>query len=85
MRAIVLCLSFLLYGPLAPSQENGADQAARVRISEAVLQAFIVRKVLPVYPKDALERRIDGVVTISVLIDRHGIVEKIWDAMAIPC
>jgi TonB family protein len=80
MRAIVLCLSFLLCGPLAPSQENGAQQAPRVRISEAVLQAFIVRKVLPVYPKDALERGIDGVVRINVLIDQRGIVEKTWDA-----
>jgi len=80
MRAIVLCLSFLLCGSLAPSQENGVQQSARVRISEAVLQGFIVRKVLPAYPTDALERGVDGVVTISVLIDQHGIVEKTWDA-----
>ena len=84
MRVIVLCLSFLLCGPLVLSQENGAQQSARVRVSEAVLQAFIVRKVLPVYPKDALERGIDGVVTISVLIDQHGIVEKTWDANGDP-
>jgi hypothetical protein len=61
MRVIVLCLSFLLCGPLAPSQENGAQQAARVPISEAVLQAFIVRRVLPVYPKDL--RRLRGITT----------------------
>jgi TonB family protein len=80
MRVIVLCFSFLWCGPLALSQQDSALQAARVRVSEAVLQAFIVRKVLPVYPKDALERGVDGVVTISVLIDQHGVVEKTWDA-----
>lgn len=37
---------------------------------------LIVKKVMPIYPQDAVEQRIEGVVYVKVLINEKGIVEN---------
>jgi protein TonB len=44
----------------------------RVRISESVSQAFIAKKVDPVYPPDAKRKGIQGVVKLRAKISKEG-------------
>lgn len=55
-------------------QETG--NPLRVRISEGVLRALVVHRVLPEYPADALKRGVDGKVTVKVFIDTQGDVKQ---------
>jgi len=51
--------------------------ANRVRVSERVSQAMVVRKVQPNYPADAGAAHVQGRVVLSVLIDKDGNVESV--------
>jgi TonB family protein len=55
------------------------DQAGpqRVRVSEGVERAFIVKKVDPVYPPVARQAGIQGTVVLQVIINKSGDVENI--------
>lgn len=54
----------------APAQESTG--AKPVRVGGSVMQANLIHKVNPIYPADAKARRIQGVVTLKVLIDKSG-------------
>jgi len=49
----------------------------RVRVSESIGQAFIVKKVDPVYPPLARQARIQGSVILQVRINKSGDVESV--------
>jgi TonB family protein len=86
-KALLVCAMFLIVisgTKVLAAPQKDAFQPTRVRVSHAVLQLFIVHKVLPEYPEAALERGIQGVVTISVLVDQNGVVQKAWDANGDP-
>jgi TonB family protein len=51
--------------------------ARRVRVSQGVEQALLLTKVQPQYPPDAKDQRIQGVVLLSVTIDKEGNVANI--------
>jgi periplasmic protein TonB len=51
--------------------------AARVRVSEGVQQALLVRRVLPVYPELAKRIRLDGTVVLRAVIGRDGMVRSV--------
>jgi len=80
----VMSLVIVLASSTPTTAQKDAAQPIRVRISQPVLKALIVRRVLPEYPEAALKRHLDGAVTITVLIDTHGDVEKTSNAAGDP-
>jgi len=48
-----------------------------VRVSRSVMERLVVTKVAPEYPPDAKEQKIQGVVVLSVIIDKEGNVSEI--------
>jgi len=60
----------------APQQATG-PAPQRIRVSQGVSQALIVRKVQPAYPPKARESRIQGEVALKVLISREGDVSEV--------
>jgi protein TonB len=44
----------------------------RVRVSQGVSQAMILKKVQPVYPEEARRNRIEGSVVMQAIIDENG-------------
>ena len=44
----------------------------RVRISSGVMQGLLTKRVNPAYPSDARDQRIQGVVLLTVIIDKEG-------------
>jgi len=49
----------------------------RIRLSQGVMAGLIVRHVQPQYPADAKVARVQGVVTLSVVINKTGNVESV--------
>ena len=49
----------------------------RVRISQGVMRAFLLNKVTPTYPPDAIRQHIEGQVTLHVIIDKNGNVSNV--------
>jgi len=60
--------------PLATFTLQAADPQAPspVRVGGKVMESNIIHKVTPIYPADAKARRIQGLVTLKVLIDKSG-------------
>lgn len=56
--------------PLPPSAVPAVDRP--IRVGGSVQAARILEKVTPVYPKEAIEERISGVVTLEAIIDKEG-------------
>lgn len=62
----------------ARADKLAAEAAAQsqnkpVRVGGNVMQANLIQKVTPNYPADAKERRIQGKVTLGVIIDKDGV------------
>lgn len=49
----------------------------RVRVSQGVSQALLIKKVQPQYPDDARQSRIQGLVVLKALLDTNGDVEDL--------
>jgi len=48
----------------------------RVRVSQLLMQGYLVRKVNPVYPPEALAKHLEGIVVVKITIDKEGNVYK---------
>jgi TonB family protein len=55
-----------------PGDQNSAALPQRVRVSSGVAQGLLVSKVNPMYPPDARDQRIQGVVILQATIDKEG-------------
>ena len=80
IRSAVFAVALL--APLSfHAQEPAASAAAapvhHVPISTGVLNRYIVRKVPPTYPDDALSAHIEGSVGLRILLDEHGRIEDL--------
>lgn len=62
--------------PLQAAEQESA-QPTRLRIGGNVQAAKITKKVNPKYPASAKENRIQGLVTLSVIIDKEGKVKEV--------
>jgi len=49
---------------------------ARVRVSQFVMQGYLIHRVDPVYPHEALAKHIEGSVIVKITIDKEGSVYK---------
>ena len=63
----LLCLSIVLVGQSTP----------RVRVSESVSKAFVVKKVPPAYPQEARDQRVEGTVVMKAEINTEGDVTEL--------
>ncbi len=70
--------------PAPPSEEKAAQKEKtpqevpqRVRVSKEAMEARLVRKVDPKYPKEAKKYRVVGTVVFRILVDRDGRVSEI--------
>ena len=62
----------------APSMSQpNSGRPLRVRVSQGVSQAMLVKKVQPQYPDDARQTRIQGLVVLKALIDTDGDVKEL--------
>jgi TonB family protein len=59
--------------PTAPQ----TDTPQRVRVSQGVMQGMAARKVPPVYPTEAKDQGLQGVVLMNVRIDKEGSVSNV--------
>ena len=69
-----------IFGGSAPAPPPGIPAPAlprRIRTSSGVSQALLISKVNPVYPPDAREQHIQGVVLLKANIDKEGSVSSI--------
>jgi len=64
------------YAPAAMAEDQPAP-ASRIRIGGAVQQAKLISQPHPIYPPDAKEARISGVVKLSAIIGKDGTVQKV--------
>jgi TonB family protein len=55
-----------------PGDQTSAAVPQRVRVSAGVTQGLLVSKVNPMYPPDARDQRIQGVVLLQATIDKEG-------------
>ncbi len=62
---------------IAPDVAPATDFPQHVRVSETVMQGFIVRKVSPEYPASARANNVHGAVTLSVVIRKDGTVGEV--------
>lgn len=56
--------------PMAPVQTAGAPQ--RIRIGGNVQESKLVKRIPPVYPPQAAQIRLSGVVHLDVIVDKEG-------------
>jgi TonB family protein len=63
--------------PGTPRDENHPAVPRRVRVSQGVTTGLLVTKVHPEYPPDAKAQKIQGVVVLTVIIDKEGNVSEI--------
>jgi len=67
-------------GGLAPrdlGREIAPGVPQRVRVSQGVMASLVLQKVPPVYPQDAKDQRIQGMVLMRVMIDKQGAISNI--------
>lgn len=78
-KHVALCVVFLAgfaATSLATAQAVGAPP--RARVSQEVMQSFVVKKVNPVYPQYAKGNHIQGEVELKVIVDKQGNVAHLY-------
>ncbi|HXP86465.1 MAG TPA: energy transducer TonB [Bryobacteraceae bacterium] len=63
--------------PPAPVAEIVQQPVAPIRVSQGVLAAKLIRKVVPVYPPLARQARIQGTVRLVGIVDRDGTIQQL--------
>src|SRR5262249_27082322 len=63
--------------PPAPPQSIDAAAPSRIRVGGNVQQANLIVKVTPMYPPDAKQARIQGLVSLAATINRDGSIQKL--------
>jgi periplasmic protein TonB len=63
--------------PPAPAAEPARPPAAPIRVSQGVLAAKLIRKVVPSYPPLARMARIQGTVSLVGIVDRDGTIQHL--------
>ncbi len=67
-----LVIAILLIMAAAYAQQPEAKRPERIRVSSGVAEGLLVHKVDPVYPREAIEKKIQGDVVLQVVIDTQG-------------
>jgi TonB family protein len=63
--------------PPAEKQPSGQHRPKRVRVSQGVSQALLIKKDEPEYPQEARDKRIEGTVVLQVQISEAGDVTEV--------
>jgi len=54
-----------------------SDAPTRVHVAPGVMQGLLIKKVNPIYPEDAKNARIQGVVVLTAIINKDGEIENL--------
>jgi TonB family protein len=78
MHKLMLCLGILLFStlPQFAQQATTADKLARHTLAAPEAESRVLQKVAPEYPMAARQGRMEGPVTVHVLVSREGRIEK---------
>jgi protein TonB len=60
-----------------PKLSKPVPTVQRMRVSQGITQGLLVYRIEPTYPRLAQLARINGVVVLTAIIDKHGNVERL--------
>src|SRR5690348_9666338 len=63
-----------------PTPRNNTARPKRIRVSSGIMEELMIRKVEPVYPREAKQKNIRGDVMVRAVIDKRG---HVVDAMVV--
>lgn len=69
--------TFVIVAVLSLSTILMAQNARRVRVSEGVSKALVIKKVPPTYPQEARDQRVEGTVVMKAEISTEGDVTEL--------
>lgn len=65
-------------GPLPPANSGSRPKLpARIRVSQRVSEALLIKKIEPAYPDSARQKSIEGSVVLEAVIDKNGDIEQL--------
>ena len=67
-----MLIAILLLLPVAYAQQPDSPRPERIRVSSGVAEGQIIRRIDPVYPKEAQENHIQGEVVLTATISKEG-------------
>jgi periplasmic protein TonB len=73
----ITCAAFGQQPKSEPAPTTKQELPKRVRVSEGVMRALLVKKVQPNYPEEARKKHIQGSVVMKVIISRDGDVQDL--------
>ncbi len=78
MHKLMWCLGILLFStfPQFAQQATPADKLARHTLAAPEAESRILQRVSPEYPMAARQGRMEGPVTVHVIVSREGRIEK---------
>src|SRR5258708_17779929 len=79
-----LVIAILLIMAAAYAQQPEEKRPERIRVSSGVAEGLLVHKVDPVYPREAIEKKIQGDVVLQVVIDTQGSVATLTTLSGTP-
>ncbi len=72
MKSRMVLAAVIALVPVAFAQQPDAPKPERIRVSSGVAEGQIIRRVDPVYPKEARENNIQGDVVLTATISKEG-------------
>ncbi|HXE91999.1 MAG TPA: energy transducer TonB [Terriglobales bacterium] len=70
--------ALLVSGALTGAQETPVEkQPKRIRVSQGVVEANLLKKVAPTYPEAAKAARVEGLVVLTVIITEGGKIQEV--------
>ena len=72
MKTLILFLSILAFALTSVAQVPGQKPAVEKKNVVKVEEPVVVKKVTPVYPKEALKAKIEGTVYVTITINKEG-------------
>lgn len=72
LAVFILVASVTLWAQSESTSNPAGAKAKRVRLSAGVAQQNLIHKVVPPYPREAKEIRLQGAVVLNAIIDAQG-------------
>ena len=77
MRSLAsLAVLFVIYSPIL-AQDSSPQVPTRIRVSQGIAQRNILDQPEPEYPKEAIDKGLEGLVVLKFVIGREGHVQFI--------
>lgn len=64
-------------GSASPEGSTGVDALKRIKVGAGVTTGLLIRKIQPVYPREAKQKHIQGNVVMQAIIDKDGRIKNL--------